>query len=259
MMPPEVPADEQPRPPLSTESDLARLIDYALLSPRFSDEQIVRACEVARKNSVASITTRPIDIATAVRSIGASGIRVGAVVSYPHGAATTAVKLYETRDALQRGATFIETVLNPGAMASRQFRYIETELLQMAQECHRSGAMLTVDLELPWLPPDLRVIACRIAKRAEVDVVRAASLFGPSGYTVEDLAFLIEKCGELVKVDAGHSVRKWEDAIAAYALGCAGFQSTDPTPILESWRAEIARRHAENASASESPAGSSTI
>jgi len=253
------PPEQQPRPPLSTESDLSRLIDYALLSPRFSDEQIVRACDVARKNSVASVTTRPIDIATVVRAIGSTGIRVGAAVSYPHGAATTAAKLYESRDALQRGATFIETVLNPGAMASRQFRYIETELLQMAQECRRAGATLILDLELPWLPPDLRVIACRIARRAEVDVVRVASLFGPSGYTIEDLAFLIEKCGELVRVDAGHLVRKWEDAEAAYAAGCAGFQSTDPTPIVESWRAELARRKAEDPGASESPADPSTV
>ncbi len=240
------PSEATPRPPLSTESDLARLIDYALLSPRFSDEQIARGCELAVKNSVAGVTVRPIDLATALRSIGSAGVRVGAVVSYPHGAATTAVKLYETRDALGRGAKSIEAVLNAGAMISRQFRYIETELQQMTQECHRAGAALILDLELPWLAPDLRVIACRIARRAEVDVVRPASLFGPPGSTVEDLRFLVEKCGELVKVDAGNLVRKWQEAEAAYAAGCAGFQSTDPGPVLESWRAELARRKAEN-------------
>jgi deoxyribose-phosphate aldolase len=159
------------------------------------------------------------------------------------------VKLYETRDALGRGAKSIETVLNAGAMISRQFRYIETELLQMAQECHRAGATLIVDLELPWLAPDLRVIACRIARRAEVDVVRPASLFGPPGSTVEDLRFLLEKCGDLVKLDAGNLVRKWEEAETAYSVGCVGFQSTDPGPILESWRAELARRNAEQSDA----------
>lgn len=236
------PSEKTSRPPLSTESDLAQLIDYALLSPRFSDEQIARGCELAARNAVAAVTVRPIDLATALRSIGSASVRIGAVVSYPHGAATTAVKLYEARDALGRGAKSIETVLNAGAMISRQFRYIETELLQMAQECHRAGARLILDLELPWLAPDLRVIACRIARRAEVDVVRPASLFGPPGSTVEDLRFLVEKCGDVVKVDAGNLVRKWEEAETAYAAGCVGFQSTDPGPILESWRAELTRR-----------------
>ena len=172
-------------------------------------------------------------------------MKVGAVVSYPHGAATTAVKVYETRDVLQRGAKIVETVLNVGKMVSRQFRYVETELLQMAQECHRNSATLVVDLELPWLSSDLRVIACRVAKRSEVDVVRASSLFGPSTYTIEDLKFLVEKCGEQVQVDAGHSVRKWEEAVAAYDAGCTGFQSINPTMILDEWHAELARREAE--------------
>ncbi len=248
MTPPaSTPPEDSSRPALSTESDLAQLIDYALLSPRFSEEQIARGCEAAVRNALRCVTVRPIDLATAVRAVGGAPVRIGAAVSYPHGAATTAVKLYETRDALGRGARSIETVLNAGAMISRQFRYVETELLQMAQECHRAGATLTVDLELPWLAPDLRVIACRIARRAEVDAVRPASLFGPPGATVEDLRFLIEKCGELVQVDAGNLVRKWEEAETAHSAGCIGFQSTDPVPILESWRAELARRKEQEA------------
>jgi deoxyribose-phosphate aldolase len=242
----ELPAHEEtPRPPLATESDLSRLIDYALLSPRFSDEQIVQGCELAKRRGLKSATVRPMDAPLASRILGSGDVRLGVVVSYPHGAATTAVKLYETRDALQRGAKIIETVLNAGKMIARQFRYVETELQQIAQECHRAGATLVVDLELPWLPADLRVIACRVMRRAEVDVARAASVFGPSGSTIEDLRFLAEKCGDLVQVDAGHSVRKWEEAILAYDAGCAGFQSTNPVPILDEWRTELARREAE--------------
>jgi deoxyribose-phosphate aldolase len=139
-------------------------------------------------------------------------------------------------------------------MVSRQFRYVETELLQMAQECHRNAAKLVVDLELPWLSPDLRVIACRVAKRSEVDVVRASSVFGPPGCTIEDLQFLVEKCGQIVQVDAGHSVRKWEDAVAAYDAGCSGFQSTNPAIILDEWHAELARRVAEQQANQQQPA-----
>ena len=86
------------------------------------------------------------------------------------------------------------------------------------------------------------MIACRIARRSEVDIVRAGGLFGPGEYAVEDLVALAAKLGDAVKLDAGHAVRKWEDVQAAFDAGCVAFQTTNPPEILDSWKAELARR-----------------
>jgi deoxyribose-phosphate aldolase len=235
---------EQPntRPALATYEEVARMLDYAVLEPSLSEEQVAQACGVARNRGVGRITVRPADLDLVSDWLKGSGIPIGTAVSYPHGTDTTAVKLYAVRDALSRGARFIETVLNPGKITSRQFRYLESELMQMAQECRRHSAELILDLEVAALPEDLRVIACRIARRAEVPWVRAGSLHGPLEFRAEDLQFLAERLGDLVQLDAGSSVRTIGDLESAYAIGCLGFQTTDPGHILDAWTAELKTR-----------------
>jgi deoxyribose-phosphate aldolase len=230
------------RPPLATYDDLAKMIDVALMAFDLSEEDVLRGCEMAKQYRVASVTLRPADVQLAGPWLKGSAVVPAAVVSYPHGAATTAVKNYETRDLLQRGARAIETPLNLGKVISRQFQYVEMELIQMAQECHRAGATLTLDIEFPTLAPDLRVIACKIAKRSEVDRVRAVSAFGEGRPSKEDLEFLATKLGDLVALDAGAWARTLEDALLAYGAGASSFQTTAAPAILDAWTAELKRR-----------------
>ena len=233
---------ESVRPPLAAYEDLARMVDYAALEPNGSEEQVAKACDIARRYRVGRFTVRPADLDLVKQWMQGSGIPIATTAGYPHAAETTAAKLYAVSDALRRGANAVETVLNLGKTVSRQFRYVESELTQMAQECHRAGAELIVDLELGWLAQDLRVIACRIAKRAEVDWVRAGSLFGPGQYGAGDLRFLVGKLGDLVKVDAGPSVNTIDEALSAHASGVMAFQTVNPAPLLDAWTAELKRR-----------------
>lgn len=237
------------RPPLATYEDLSRMVDYAIVSPEASEDSVSQACDRARQQRVGRVTVRPSDLDLVSRWMDASGISVGAVVSYPHGTDTTAVKLYSVRDAIRRGAKVIETVLSPARMISRQFRYLESEFVQMTQECHRAGVELVVDLEMGWLSDDLKVIACKIARRTEVDQVRPFSLYGPAGSSAaQDLALLTAKLGDLVKVAAPWP-DSWEAAREAHAAGVSGFQTTDPAPLLAAWSGELKRRAEEAAKA----------
>lgn len=230
------------------------MIDVALLAPNLPEEAVSRACDQARRDRIGAVTLRPADVQLASEWLKGSGVTPVGVVSYPHGAATTAVKNYETRDLLQRGARGIETPINLGKLISRQFQYVEMELIQMAQECHRAGAKLTLDIEWPALAPDLRIIACKIAKRSEVDKVRAVSAYGTGVPTPEDLRFLSERLGTLAALDGGAWVRTLEDALLAHECGAMSFQTLDPAPILEAWRGELKRREEiERASPTPSP------
>lgn len=233
--------NESARAPLATYEDLASLADFAVLTPNYPEEQVAAACDTAKKYRPGRLTVRPADLDLVAKWMERSGVTIGTTVDYPHGAGTTSAKLYAVRDALQRGAKAIETVLNPGKMVSRQFRYVESELMQMAQECHRAGAELIVDLEAGWLGEDLRTIACRIVKRAEVDRVRVHSLYGPPVEGTEIIGFLVGKLGDWVKVDSA-AVTTMEEALAAHGAGASGFQTVDPAALLDSWSAELRRR-----------------
>ena len=130
-------------------------------------------------------------------------------------------------------------MINLGKLVSRQFQYIELELLQRAQLCKESGAKLKVTLEFPKLAQDLRVIGCKILKRAEVHYGRAATSAAVSD---EDLQTLATRFGEVVRLDAGGNVTMLEEAKRLYRLGCARFTSRDPWLLLEAWKVELAEK-----------------
>src|SRR5437879_5038786 len=147
------------RPPITTYEDIAKMIDHSLVRPELTIDQVAQGCELARRYHVASVSVRPCDVDFAVRQLGGSDVKVGSLAGFPHGSSTTAVKLYEIRDALRRGAKEVDMVLNISALLSRQFQHVESELLQCAEECHKQGAILKVIIENAYLTEELKLVA----------------------------------------------------------------------------------------------------
>jgi deoxyribose-phosphate aldolase len=230
------------RPPLTTYEDMARMIDHSLVRPELTDEQVIAGCELAKRYRVASVTVRPCDVDLAVRLVTGSSVAVGSIAGFPHGSSTTAVKLYEIRDVLRRGAREVDMVLNISRLVSRQFQYVETELLQAAEECHKQGAILKVIFENSYLTDELKIIACRISARAEADFVKTSTAFAATGYTIEDLQLMRKNTPDRVGVKAAGGVRTLEKAREVYEAGCSRFGATATAVILDAWKAELSQK-----------------
>jgi len=231
---------QQARPPLTTYEGLAKMIDHSLVRPELTEEQAIAGCELANRYAVASVSVRPCDIDIAVRILENSGVAAGSVSGFPHGDQNTGTKLYETRDLLRRGAKEIDMVVNISKLLSRQFQYVEMELMQMSEACHKSGALLKVILENAYLTDELKIVACRICARAEVDFVKTSTGFAPTGYTVEDLKLMRANLPDEIGVKAAAGVRTLEKALEVYDLGCARFGATATAAILDAWKARLA-------------------
>jgi deoxyribose-phosphate aldolase len=237
-------SNQEPLPPPASYEALAKMIDHSLLRPELSEEDVHEGCRIAREYNVASVTVRPSDVDLAVRWMQESGVPVGSVVGFPHGSQTTAAKIYETQDLLRRGAREIDMVINIGKMISRQFQYIESELMQITNACHQNGAIVKVIFENAYLTEDLKVIACKICKRVEADFAKTSTGFAPTGYTPEDLKLMVRLCGDRVKVKAAGGVRTLEKALEVHALGGARFGATATVTILEDWKKHLAAQQA---------------
>jgi deoxyribose-phosphate aldolase len=233
------PSAAEPRPPLASYDGLAKMIDHCLVRPELIDEQVVAGCELAKRYQVASVSVRPCDVDMAVRLLDGSGVAVGSLAGFPHGSTTTAVKLYEIRDVLRRGAREIDMVLNISRLLSRQFQYLEVELVQAAEECHKQGALLKVIFENAYLTDELKIIACRISARAEVDFVKTSTGFAPTGCTMEDLQLMRAHTPPRVGVEAAGGVLDLEKALAVYQVGCSRIGATATASILDAWKARI--------------------
>jgi deoxyribose-phosphate aldolase len=220
------------------------MIDHSLLRPELTEEQAYQGCQVARAYDVATVTVRPSDVDLAVRWMKDSGVPISTVAGFPHGSQTTAVKVYEARDLLRRGAKEIDMVINIGKLVSRQFQFIETELMQMADACHDSGAILKVILENAYLTDELKIVACRIATATGCDFVKTSTGFAPSGSTIADLRLMRSHSGPNVRIKAAGGVRTLEAALEVYEAGCSRFGATATAAILDDWKARLAERSA---------------
>jgi deoxyribose-phosphate aldolase len=211
---------------------LASLLDSPLLAPGLNDEQVVSGIEIAKRYGVASVTVRPCDVDLAVRSLQGSSVIPAAVCGFPYGYQNTATKLFEARDLLRRGAREIAAVIGISRLLSREFQHVQSELLQLAESCHRESARLTVILETGYLTEELAVIACACCERAEVDLVCPSA----TGWTAEALQLLRKHLPEEVALQAA-GIETLDQALELQSLGIARISTTAPASILDAWTA----------------------
>ena len=233
--------------PLTTYESFARLIDHSLVRPELTNEQVVEGLELAKRAGVASVSVRPCDVDLAVRTLQGSSVKPGSVSGFPHGSQNTATKLYETRDLLRRGAREIDMVIAISKLLSREFQYVQMELLQMSELCHKEGAILKVILENAYLTDELKIIGCRCCERAEVDFVKTSTGFAPSGYTVADVKLMRKHLPEEIGIKAAGGLRTVDLVLEAYELGCTRIGATATAALLENWKARLAAAAAPTA------------
>jgi deoxyribose-phosphate aldolase len=222
----------EPQVPVETYDSLASLVDYHLLEPALTTEQVANACRVAREYGVRAVVVRPMDLQLVAQWLAGSAVVPAGAVGHPNGTSTTATKLYEGRDLLRVGARELEFVLNPAAMLSRSFQHVETELMQISQSCHQSGAKLTVVYNNHWLANDLKIIATKICRRVEVDVLSVE-------HADSDLELLRPLLKDVLSLKQTTPVSTLDDALAARAAGYRSFATTNPAPILDAWKAHL--------------------
>ena len=101
-----------------TYNDIAMMIDHSLLTPSYTDDDIIRGCKLADKYQVATVCVRPSDVTLAVRILEASSVKVTTVIGFPHGSNTTATKIAEAQEAIENGCKELDVVLNIGKFQS---------------------------------------------------------------------------------------------------------------------------------------------
>jgi deoxyribose-phosphate aldolase len=215
----------------ATCEEFARLLDYPLLEPQFTDHQVVEGLDLARRLGLGCALVRPCDIDLAVRSLQGSAVRPASVCGFPFGANNTATKLYEGRDLLRRGAREVELVAGVSKLLSREFQHVQAELLQMSESCHKEGAAFTAVIGgAEYLTEELKIIALRCAERAEADFVAAA---------YPEVALMRKYVPEEVGVKA-LGIVTLDQAITALEAGASKLSVSAPAAILEAWKQRFA-------------------
>ena len=225
-----------------TERDIAKTIDHSLLKPELDDAFIEDGCRLAAEYEVASVCVPPVHVRRAAALLEGTDVKVGTVVGFPHGYATTETKVAETRQALADGATEIDMVLQIGALKSGRDADVQFDVAAVVELAHAEGAIVKVIFENAYLTDDEKIRACRLTEAAGADFVKTSTGFAPGGATHDDLRLMRANTSPHIQVKAAGGVRSLDALLDVMALGVTRIGATATKSIIDDFRERKAGR-----------------
>jgi deoxyribose-phosphate aldolase len=223
-----------------TERDIAKTIDHSLLKPELDDAFVEDGCRLAAEYDVASVCVPPVHVRRAAAILAGTDVAVGTVVGFPHGYATTATKVAETRQALADGATEIDVVIQIGALKSGRDADVQADIAAVVDIAHAAGAIVKVIFENAYLTDAEKVRACRLTEAAGADFVKTSTGFAASGATHDDLRLMRANTSPRIQVKAAGGIRTLDALLEVMALGVTRIGATQTKAMIDDFRARKA-------------------
>ena len=194
-----------------------KMIDHTVLKADTPLETIKRICDEAMEYGFASVCINPCHVAYCADYLKDSDVNVCTVIGFPLGANTSAVKAFETKDAIANGADEIDMVMNIGALKDKNYDLVRDDVKAVVEAAN--GTLVKVILETCLLTEDEIKKACELCVEAKADYVKTSTGFSTRGATIEDVRIMKEAVHGKAKVKAAGGVRTPEDMVKIVAAG----------------------------------------
>ncbi|MEI6892533.1 MAG: deoxyribose-phosphate aldolase [Pontiella sp.] len=198
---------------------VAKLIDHAVLKPEQTETDLRENAALCREYCVASLCVRPSDIALASELLSNSDVLVSTVLSFPHGADTTATKIFQAQQAIADGAQEIDMVMNIGQFLSGKFDRVRDDIRAVSEIAHHHNVILKVIQESCFLTLEEVARACILTAEAGADFVKTSTGFGPSSATPEIIDVMVKTVGGDLGIKASGGIRSWDQAVSYLEQG----------------------------------------
>lgn len=194
-----------------------KMIDHTVLKADTPLETVKRICDEAMEYGFASVCINPCHVAYCADYLKDSDVNVCTVIGFPLGANTSAVKAFETKDAIANGADEIDMVMNIGALKDKNYDLVRDDVKEVVEAAN--GTLVKVILETCLLTEDEIKKACELCVEAKADYVKTSTGFSTRGATIEDVRIMKEAVHGKAKVKAAGGVRTPEDMVKIVAAG----------------------------------------
>ena len=191
-------------------------VDHTLLGQASTWEEIKVICDDAMAYGTASVCIPPSFVKRAKDYVG-DKMAVCTVIGFPNGYNTTAVKEFETKDAIQHGADEIDMVINIGDLRAGDTDKVRDEIKTLKAAC--GDKILKVIIETCLLTEEEKAVMCRLVTEAGADYIKTSTGFSTAGATFDDVALFAKHVGPDVKIKAAGGISSFDDAIRFIELG----------------------------------------
>ena len=194
-----------------------KMIDHTVLKADTPLETVKRICDEAMEYGFASVCINPCHVAYCADYLKDSDVNVCTVIGFPLGANTSAVKAFETKDAIANGADEIDMVMNIGALKDKNYDLVRNDVKAVVEAAN--GTLVKVILETCLLTEDEIKKACELCVEAKADYVKTSTGFSTRVATIEDVQSMKAAVQGKAKVKAAGGVRTHEDMVKIVEAG----------------------------------------
>ena len=192
--------------------------DHTLLKQEATWEQIKEVCDDGVKFGCASVCIPPAYVKRAQEYLG-DKLKVCTVIGFPNGYSTTAVKIFETENAIRHGADEIDMVINIGWVKSQRWDRLLEEIKAVKASC--GGRILKVIIETCLLTEEEKIRMCEVVSQSGADFIKTSTGLSKGGATPEDIALFAAHAAPHLKIKAAGGIRTIADAENFIRLGAS--------------------------------------
>ena len=213
---------------------LAR-VDHTLLAQDATWEQIRAICDDGMKYATASVCIPASYVKQAKDYVG-DRLAICTVIGFPNGYSTTAVKCFETVDAVNNGADEIDMVINIGWVKDRRYDELLSEMKAVRAACE--GKVLKVIIETCLLTDEEKVDLCKLVSASGADYIKTSTGFSKGGATFDDVALFAKHIAPHLKIKAAGGISSIADAEQFIALGASRLGTSRIVKIVKAQEKE---------------------
>lgn len=195
---------------------ILKMVDHTLLAQTATWEQIKEILDDSMAYDVASACIPASFVKRAKEYVG-DKLPICTVIGFPNGYSTTAVKVFETEDAVKNGADEIDMVINIGDLKDKKYDDILQEIKAIHKACN--GKILKVIIETCLLTEEEKIKMCEIVTESGAEFIKTSTGFSTSGAKFEDVALMRKYVGKDVKIKPAGGISSFEDAEKFVELG----------------------------------------
>ena len=229
---------------LTTANDIAGMIDHSILHPTFTDNDLKRNCEIAKKYHTSTVCVKPYHTKMAAEFLNGSGVAVCAVIGFPHGNSTIDIKAAETLQVIKDGAVEVDMVVNIGKVLQGDWNYIDIEIKTIQNICLGNNVIVKVIFETDFITRDEdKIKLCEICSRHKVAFVKTSTGYGfvkgndgiysYEGATEYNVKLMRKYCSPEIQIKAAGGIRNLDQVLKMRELGVTRIGATATAEIIE--------------------------
>ncbi|MBP6281525.1 MAG: deoxyribose-phosphate aldolase [Leptotrichiaceae bacterium] len=211
--------------------DINKYIDHTTLKAMAQKEEIKKLCDEAKEYKFYSVCVNGSNVAYAYEQVKDSDVKVAAVVGFPLGAMSMEAKIFESKKAIEDGASEIDMVINIGALKDKDYDYVEKEISEIKKAIGNN--ILKVIIETCYLTDDEKIKACELSVASKADFVKTSTGFGTGGATFEDVKLMKEVVGNKAQVKASGGVKNFKTVKKYIELGATRLGTSSGIEIIK--------------------------